>query len=452
MINKKSSLTTPYVIIFGILLLVTNILLGVILIIQSRVMIKDMVDNSMINVAKTAASLIDGDVFESLEKEDEGGEKFNQILERLSSFQNNANIVYIYTVRQCGDNEYMFVVDADPDKPASLGAHFEDQSVTAAFISATKGTAAVDDEAVADAWGKYYSCYSPISNSAGKVTGVVGVDFDSDWYESQTNKFIITTIVVSILFILVGIVIIILINARVQARFKKLDSELVVLSNDVDELKQEFISDSGYLENPQNEGEKQSAENVQTDEIGSLSSRVRDLHTEMKQYLDLTKKQASTDSLTLVNNSNAYIYSVNQLNEKIKDNTANFHIVIYDINNLKQVNDTFGHAWGDRLIKTAAKSIAKGFGSKRTYRIGGDEFVVLVEDVDDNQMDKLLSVVKKEVNESNKSLAENNFILSMSEGSTAYDPEKDKSYEDVFIRADTLMYTKKDDYHKNNGQ
>lgn len=61
------------------------------------------------------------------------------------------------------------------------------------------------------------------------------------------------------------------------------------------------------------------------------------------------------------------------------ENGADFGIVVLDLNDLKKVNDNFGHALGNKLISTAAKTIAEVFKRSPVFRVGGDEFVVVLQ-------------------------------------------------------------------------
>jgi diguanylate cyclase (GGDEF)-like protein len=63
---------------------------------------------------------------------------------------------------------------------------------------------------------------------------------------------------------------------------------------------------------------------------------------------------------------------------------------VFDINNLKVVNDKFGHEYGNKLIVSSANAIVAIFGEENTYRIGGDEFAVIIENEDDQIVKQLI--------------------------------------------------------------
>ncbi len=79
------------------------------------------------------------------------------------------------------------------------------------------------------------------------------------------------------------------------------------------------------------------------------------------------------DTLTAVHNRNKFNHDIEEYQNKPVDDIG---VAYFDINGLKEINDTQGHAAGDKLIKSAAKGINSIFVGN-TYRIGGDEFVVI---------------------------------------------------------------------------
>lgn len=103
------------------------------------------------------------------------------------------------------------------------------------------------------------------------------------------------------------------------------------------------------------------------------------------------KKLAYTDYLTGLRNKAAYEKVLKQWD---KTDVA-LAVIMFDSNNLKQVNDRYGHESGDKLLRSTAYCLTTGFGEEHTvYRVGGDEFIVLLapkenEDIQQLVMDKL---------------------------------------------------------------
>ncbi len=169
------------------------------------------------------------------------------------------------------------------------------------------------------------------------------------------------------------------------------------------------------------------------------------VYTTMKEAEELVQKAqdaerlAYTDELTGLNNRTAY----NEAVEKI-DLTKGVHTVFMcDLNNLKKCNDTMGHHWGDTYIKISAGIIQESFADiGRAYRIGGDEFCI-ISDVDDPEQiqaayDKLVYRVE-EYNTGTLVIE-----IGIAVGYARYDANIDKNLEDTRIRADQFMYLNKE--------
>ena len=114
---------------------------------------------------------------------------------------------------------------------------------------------------------------------------------------------------------------------------------------------------------------------------------------------------------------------------------------------LKQANDTYGHAMGDKLIATAAHVISDTFKRSPVFRIGGDEFLVVLQgrDLEEcaaliEQFDNTCAGTFVDTNDGNK------LQISVAHGYSTFDPSTDTVIFDVFKRADSAMYTNKKMY------
>jgi diguanylate cyclase (GGDEF)-like protein len=157
------------------------------------------------------------------------------------------------------------------------------------------------------------------------------------------------------------------------------------------------------------------------------------------------KYLANTDSLTGVKNKFAYNERVEEINEKIASRTKDdFGIIMMDLNLLKKINDNYGHEHGDALIKNFCGIVCDVFAHSPVYRVGGDEFVVILQKTDLANADKLLADFEE--NLSRLSVGENVKpweAPSAAVGTAYYDKNTDFSVEDVFRRADDAMYKRK---------
>ncbi len=167
------------------------------------------------------------------------------------------------------------------------------------------------------------------------------------------------------------------------------------------------------------------------DEVAKEKDRARKAEI----FVELSKKDLHTG----LSNRNAY-YSL--LNAQ-KDYT-NCGIVVFDLNDLKKCNDTYGHEVGDNYIKTAATIIGFVFNNEgKTFRIGGDEFCAVVEDATIEILEESIYKVKMLVHEQNE-LNELPITMRIACGSAVFSPEMDNNFEDTIKRADMVMYNDKE--------
>ena len=158
------------------------------------------------------------------------------------------------------------------------------------------------------------------------------------------------------------------------------------------------------------------------------------------QLIELNAK----DALTHVKNRSAYIDMEMKIDKEMKkDRDYQFAIAMFDINNLKLVNDEYGHEIGDQYIVGACQMICSIFKCSPVYRIGGDEFVVVLCGSDYSARESLLDELQKLM----KSLKTKDIPIyekySVASGLAVYNPQYDKAVSDVFTRADEAMYTNK---------
>ena len=155
--------------------------------------------------------------------------------------------------------------------------------------------------------------------------------------------------------------------------------------------------------------------------------------------LNSAKDLAFKDPLTGVKSKHAYLEKENQLNQMIKEGAAlQFAVASCDVNGLKMVNDTLGHQAGDELLCSACKQICDAFAHSPVFRIGGDEFTVIV-DGGDYETRHVILTSFKQLAEQN--LKEKKAVVSV--GISDYIPGQDSSVQDIFTRADANMYEHK---------
>ena len=183
-------------------------------------------------------------------------------------------------------------------------------------------------------------------------------------------------------------------------------------------------------------------------EVGRLTTSFREMQKHMKLYISDLNSKAYSDALTHVKNKAAYDISAARLNQTIYggiegDIKPAFGLIMFDCNELKEINDQFGHERGDIYLQTACRMICRVFAHSPVFRIGGDEFVVLVTGQDYENRDALLQEFEKSAEAANR-MTENPWEkISLAKGMAVFDPDSDTDMEQILDRADKQMYEEK---------
>lgn len=185
---------------------------------------------SVADIAKIAASQINGDKFLSIDSE--SSEAFGEIHAALSCYLKGNSVGYIYTMKKV-DDKWVFVVDADPNSPADVNEVYDD--AVPAMDKAFAGNVTTDSSITTDEWGSFMSGYAPIYSKDGKVVGIVGVDCLAKDINQKTNSLMIILIGVGIGCIILSIIIGNVPTMKLNNRLNQVNSKLNdVLFNDGD--------------------------------------------------------------------------------------------------------------------------------------------------------------------------------------------------------------------------
>ena len=165
----------------------------------------------------------------------------------------------------------------------------------------------------------------------------------------------------------------------------------------------------------------------------------KDMFEEQAREISSANQKAYLDGLTGVKNKLAYIESLRLL--ELESRTTSFEgygVVVFDLNGLKIVNDTKGHEAGDELLKNACRLICEHYKYSPVYRIGGDEFVVILTGSDFENREEIKKQFDALIDTNNR-----DGKVVVSSGMAVFDSSVDESYTEVFIRADKNMYERK---------
>ena len=197
------------------------------------------------------------------------------------------------------------------------------------------------------------------------------------------------------------------------------------------------------------------------DEISQLLSSMKQMEADMNSNINTlidtkialreTEEKASTlqalavkDSLTGIRNKTAYDYEVEKLEADLADGFNEFGLAMVDLNFLKKTNDTYGHEKGNISIRRLCMLVCEIFEHSPVFRIGGDEFIVVLKNRDYRGVDNLI----KAFNSRLKQYQDDETLkpweqISAAIGYAKFDKKTDKTVEDVFKRADKAMYERK---------
>lgn len=146
------------------------------------------------------------------------------------------------------------------------------------------------------------------------------------------------------------------------------------------------------------------------------------------------KRRAEIDDMTGLYNKNKYL----DMLSNYYPNVERIGVIFWDVNNLKKVNDEYGHEYGDQLIAAISDSISE-FGSEknRIFRVGGDEFVMICEQPEPGDIEGMVSKWKK--NLVNKVIGDGIQVSS----AVGFSEGKGSEIDTIIKRADEAMYENK---------
>lgn len=165
--------------------------------------------------------------------------------------------------------------------------------------------------------------------------------------------------------------------------------------------------------------------------------------TPRKRLEEQLRKMSITDELTGIYNRRGFMTLAEQQLKLARRKEISFYLLFADVNDLKKINDTFGHQTGDKALILCAELLKSFRESDIIGRLGGDEFAVLF------SANSLASSVKMILRRFNENLQQINdrqelgYELSISTGIVIFDPQNPCSLNNLLSRADTLMYENK---------
>ncbi|MBR6230058.1 MAG: GGDEF domain-containing protein [Eubacterium sp.] len=295
-------------------------------------------------------------------------------------------------------------------------------------------------------WGHTYGYYTPLIVN-GKKLGLVVTEVDV----ATVNRDILGNTfreigIIGGIFIVGLVLMLIAIRIHVIRRTTKLEKAMIKYSETKDAAIAEEVEGvfGGHDEIDSLGRQFVSMVREVADHLQRMIRANRQLEVSRKREHEMSEL-AIRDSLTGIRNKTAYDREVFKINRDIKDGQKKFGIAMVDLNFLKKINDNFGHEKGDEAIRKMCRLVCVTFAHSPVFRIGGDEFVVILRNDDYAAIDSLI----EKFNEGMKDIS-GDVSAEMWETPTAaigyalYDEKIDHgSYDSVFERADEAMYARK---------
>lgn len=165
--------------------------------------------------------------------------------------------------------------------------------------------------------------------------------------------------------------------------------------------------------------------------------------TEYKRMEEELRILSLIDELTGLYNRRGFFTLVEQLLKQAKRREKGILMLYADIDNMKNINDVFGHKEGDAALTEIANILKTNYReSDIIARIGGDEFIVIPVGTIGDDIEKITERLEKRLEVYNSEI-KHKYKLSLSMGIAFYDPEHPCSIEELLIQGDNLMYKHK---------
>ncbi|MBO7674976.1 MAG: EAL domain-containing protein [Atopobiaceae bacterium] len=185
MAKQETDIANRGIVLISVLLFLTSMVLAIAFSSWAERAITEQIKLRMLDTARSAATLLDGDELAGLTENDGDTPAYQKALGTLRAFQDSVELSYIYCMRQTGKESFEFTVDPTLEDPAAFG---EPAVCTDALTTAAQGVPAVDLEPYDDRRGSFYSAYCPVFDSRGDVASIVGVDFAATWFEERVAR------------------------------------------------------------------------------------------------------------------------------------------------------------------------------------------------------------------------------------------------------------------------
>ena len=371
--------------------------------------------------------------------------------------RNMGDIKYLYIMKlgEEGSNEDIYLIDDDENPLYTTGSIEED------YLE-IDGTTGMVPPAISNTdWGWLCSAYAPVYDSEGQLICHVGCDIDMDDVMASRTRALLFDIFGSAAFTL--LVMLLAIHYTKQTVIKPL-SKITYSMGKFSPSRDTDYEKSGVIDlNIRN-----------NDEIGDIYHAIQAMQKRIVDYINdivviqkekeiaekdaklkekeigKISKEAYSDTLTHVGNNIAYSKKIADMNENL-NNESEFAIVMIDVNFLKMINDNYGHSAGDSYLAGCCKVICNIYKHSPVFRVGGDEFVVILYGTDYQERYERIKEMKDTFEQSYRQTDVDPWLrYSVAFGMAEFSSE-DGTVEAVCERADKEMYKEKASFKRSLG-
>ena len=448
---KRTSLSVKLPLLFIISTLI--IMLVVVFAVHARFQERMIEDYTRMakGVTQLMADRIDGDRIDEYMEQNFRSEEYCSIIDYMYSLKANyPDVLYLYAYRCEEDGGHMiFDIDADEvenGEAYEVGYVYELEEPFASQKANIMAGEEIEGDAVHSLEDGYLFSYCrPVFKSDGSYACSACVDFSLDQLSKEDNAFTLR-----LMLMIVGITVLVL-AAEVYAVRKWVTDPINELSHCAEKFAYETEEDR------KNNIELLDAVKIESqDEIGVVYQMLRSVTNDSFQStsslsqarLDIRDREEKISEISedAYRDKLTHVGSLAKFRKDAKELNEGFALVMIDINNLKYVNDHYGHENGNHYIQGCCAIICEQYKHSPVYRIGGDEFLAVLRGTDYEMRDQHLSEIRARFEtESAREDAEPWKRYSASAGMAVNREGED--VDDTLKRADEEMYQEKKAFH-----
>lgn len=414
--------------------------------------------SELAHVIRNVRDAVDIDDLQECVRTGVPSQKFNELQQFLNGYIDDFELAYLY-ISYPEDGNMVSVCSATSDAERAAGE--EDWPLLYVEVGGYTPEALMSYEAAWNhsgisyfedysEWGDCYTACLPLFGSDGGRVALLCADvFIDELHEALQSYLFISTAITMGMGLLFGVLLVVWLRRNVTTPVEELEHSARMFAQ-----KSHGHKDPELLlfDSP----------NIHTEnEIESLALAISQMSSDMRDYVkDIVEAEkralsaeaeaqdmsriAYQDALTHVKSKAAYVRKREQLDANIGKFDVEFALVMVDLNDLKRINDTYGHDHGDDYIVGTCSVVCEVFSHSPVYRIGGDEFLVLLQGRDYVMRNELVvSLRNKLASASGDTNCQPWERYSAAVGMAVYNKAYDTCYDDVFTRADKTMYQQK---------